>query len=496
MYSPLQFAPGEQAKPDGSLSLAYVASALRNAGYDVKILDVSVGNEKDTLETGFFNNTNLDTGLVRAGISEERIAEEVAEADVVGISSIFTPQTKMVFELSNLVKKIDPNKLVLSGGVNARNLRDRFFANGVDLIVLSEAELTILELAEWIRGKRELNDVAGIVYLDADGKEHQTGPGRVIMKLDELPMPAWDMLPLDKYWDISRPHGGQFDEGQRIKYASLQTSRGCPYQCLYCHISKEIEGSLFGNIGQWRPHSIERVLEELHVLNDLGAEYIFFEDDSLFAKKKRAYKLFSEVAKLGLKLADVNGINIIHLMKNTGKGGKLGIDHEFLEILAAAGFTWLTLPFESGNERLVEKYSSGKWNLEKTDTKALIEACSRVGIRTVGNYMMGYPDETLDEIYTTILMAKQHVEQGLNHALFFDVMPFPGTALYDTVIKNGQLDKDFDPDGMKWTKSILKNTAVSADALSKMRQLAWLTVNRSDFVDYKIGQRVDTPETM
>jgi radical SAM superfamily enzyme YgiQ (UPF0313 family) len=119
-----------------------------------------------------------------------------------------------------------------------------------------------------------------------------------------------------------------------------------------------------------------------------------------------------------------------------------------------------------------------------------------VGIRTVGNYMMGYPDETLDEIYTTILMAKQHVEQGLNHALFFDVMPFPGTALYDTVIKNGQLDKDFDPDGMKWTKSILKNTAVSADALSKMRQLAWLTVNRSDFVDYKIGQRVDTPETM
>ncbi len=495
MYSPLQFAPGEQAKPDGSLSLTYLSSALRNAGYDVKLLDVSVGNEKDTLETGFFNTTHLDSGLIRAGISHERIAEEVAEADVIGISSIFTPQTKMVFELSNLVKKIDPNKLVISGGTNARNLRDRFFANGVDIIALSEAEITILELAEWVRGKRELGDVAGIVYRDKDGKEIITRPARVITKLDDLPMPAWDMLPLDKYWAISRPHGGQFDEGQRIQYASIQTSRGCPYQCLYCHISKEVDDGPFGNIGKWRPHSIERVLEELHVLKDLGAEYVFFEDDSLFAKKKRAYTLFSEVAKLGLKLADVNGINIIHLMKNTGQD-KLGIDHEFLEVLSAAGFTWLTLPFESGNQRLVKKYSSGKWDLDKTDTASLIKACSDVGIRTVGNYMMGYPDESLEEIYNTILMAKRHVEQGLNHALFFDVMPFPGTVLYDMVIDSGQLNADFDPDGMKWTKSILKNTAVSADALESMRQLAWLTVNRSDFVDYKIGHRVTAPGSM
>ena len=488
MYSPLQFAPEEQAKPDGSLSLPYVAASLRNAGYDVRILDASVGNEKDSLDDSFRSSTRLPSGLMRIGMSSDRIAEEVADADVIGVSSIFTPQTKMVLELIQLVKQIDPNKLVLTGGVNSRNLRDRFYAAGADIIFLSEAELNILEIADWIRGKREIGEVSGIAYRDGSGKEVVHPTTRVLLQIDELPLPAWDLLPMDKYWDISRPHGGHFAKGERVQYASLQTSRGCPYRCLYCHISKETDGSIFGGVGGWRPHSIDRVLQELHVLKDLGAQYIFFEDDSLLAKKNRAYALFREVAKIGLKLADVNGINIVHLLKNYH--GKLGIDYEFLEILGEAGFKWLSLPFESGNQRINDEYASSKWNLEKTNSAELIRACQDAGIRTTGNYMIGFPDESLDEMYTTILMAKRHMAEGLDHALFFDVIPFPGTALYDTVVANGQLDADFDPDGMKWTHSILKNTPVSAEALESIRQLAWLLVNRSDFVDYKLDHRV------
>jgi radical SAM superfamily enzyme YgiQ (UPF0313 family) len=110
-----------------------------------------------------------------------------------------------------------------------------------------------------------------------------------------------------------------------------------------------------------------------------------------------------------------------------------------------------------------------------------------------GNYIIGYPDETLAEIYTTIRMAKRHVEQGLNHAAIFALVPFPGTKVYDQVIETGQLDPDFDTDQMKWTKSMLKGLAVPPEALEYMRQLAWLTVNRSRFVEYKIGQRVTSP---
>jgi hypothetical protein len=74
-------------------------------------------------------------------------------------------------------------------------------------------------------------------------------------------------------------------------------------------------------------------------------------------------------------------------------------------------------------------------------------------------------------------------------------VPFPGTILFDMVIANGQLEPDFDTDQMKWTRSILKNLAIPADTLEHMRQLAWLTVNRSEFVDYKLAMRVSLPET-
>jgi anaerobic magnesium-protoporphyrin IX monomethyl ester cyclase len=492
LYSPLQFGPEEMAKPDGSLSLPYLAGSLRRGGYAVNILDISVGGPSDQLKDTFFNSKPLQHGLLRIGMSHERIAKEIAGYDVIGISSIFTTQSSMVMETIRLIKKCDPNKLVLAGGVNARNLRDRFFKAGVDIIVLSEGELTILEIAAALRGKGTLTDVPGICYQNDLGNEVLNKPGRVIEDLDELPLPAWDLLPLKKYWDLSRPHGGQFPEGKRIQYASLQTSRGCPFRCLYCHISKEDPGDAAGDLGSFRVKSIDRVLLELQTLKDLGAEYIFFEDDSLLAKKKRASTLFTLVREMGLHLSDVNGVNLCHLQKNFN--GTLGIDEEFLEILAQAGFEFLHLPFESANQRILDKYCSSKWHVNTLDTRELIQACDRVGIHTAGNYMIGYPDETLAEIQKTILFAKQHIEEGMNHAALFAVVPFPGTVIYDMVLRTGQLDADFDTDQMKWTKSILRGLAVSADTLEHLRQLAWLTVNRSEFVNYKIKMRVATPD--
>ncbi len=491
MYSALQFGPEEMAKPDGSLSLPYLAGAIRAAGYDVKILDVSVGDKDEPLKDSFFSTTHLPSGLIRCGMTPEKIVQQIEDFDVIGVSSIFTTQTTMVLDLIRLAKQVHPDKLVIAGGVNARNLRKRFFDAGADLIVLSEAERIIVQIAEALRGKGRLSEVPGIAFRRG-GVEFVNRTAPPIEDLDELPMPAWDLLPLQKYWDLSRPHGGQFPEGKRIQYASLQTSRGCPFRCLYCHISKEEEGEVAGPVGTFRVKSIDRVLRELQTLKDLGAEYIFFEDDSLFAKKKRAYTLFDKVAEMGLHLSDVNGINLVHLLKNYG--GKLDIDVEFLEILSTAGFHMLHLPFESANQRLIDKYSSGKWNLGDTDTRRLLKACEKAGIMTAGNYMIGYPDETLAEIHNTILFAKMHVEHGLNHAALFAAVPFPGTKLYDMVIQNGQLDPDFDTDSMKWTKSILKGLAVPADTLEHLRQLAWLTVNPSDFVSYKINMRVKQPE--
>jgi len=251
----------------------------------------------------------------------------------------------------------------------------------------------------------------------------------------------------------------------------------------------ETAGSVSGALGRYRVKSVGRVVRELETLKSLGTEYVFLEDDSLFAKKNRAFELFTLVREMGLKLLDVNGINICHLQKNFG--GRLGPDGEFLEVLAAAGLRFLALPFESANQRIIDKYATSKWNTTTTDIPALLRALRAAGIQASGNYMIGYPDESEAEIIRTILMAKGHVDDGINYALFFTVVPFPGSMIFETAIADGQLDRDFDPDTMRWTKSIFKGLCMPSESLERIRQLAWLTVNRSSYVSYKSGMRVD-----
>ena len=290
----------------------------------------------------------LSSGLIRCGMPPHRIAAAIAEFDVIGVSSIFTTQTTMVLDLIRLVKEVDPTKLVIAGGVNARNLRKRFFDAGADLLVLSEAETIIIDVAEAVRGRKALTDVPGIAFRDETGREVvKLHCGPVTMDLDQLPFPAWDLLPLEKVPGIChvRTEASSPRAADRLlrrcrpraavrSSASTVTSRRKPRSM------SPVRSAPTGT------KSIDRVLAELQTLKDLGAHYIYFEDDSLFAKKKRAYTLFKHVAEMGLDLSDVNGINIVHLQKNYG--GRLDVDSEFLEVIAQAGFHMLHLPFETG----------------------------------------------------------------------------------------------------------------------------------------------------
>lgn len=484
MYSALQFAPQDTVKPDGSLSLPYVAGALRDAGFEVRILDASVGADGDALVDTFYKPTPLASGLIRIGMSPERIAQEIADYDVIGISSIFTVQTTMVLELIQLVKNVDPAKLVITGGVNARYLMDRFFASGADIICLSEAEKTVVQIGNTLRRGEDLAGIPGTAVRLRNGKVAVNPAQDIVYDLDGLPDPAWDLLPLERYWQISRPHGGDFPSGMRIQYASMMTSRGCPFSCSYCHISKETKGSLSGELGGLRLKSFDRVMREVKTLKGLGAEYIFFEDDSLLAKKKRAQEIFLALKGQGLNLVDVNGVNLCHLFRND-RAGHLVVDRELLEVMAECGFKMIALPFESGCQRIIDKYASGKWRIDKCDTVELIRVARDLGIIPLGSYTIGYPDETFEEVTETIMLAKRHVDEGLAVASFFVIVPFPGTTLYDMVIQTGQLSTDFNPDQMKWTSSILRNTPVSAEALERVRTIAWRLINRSDLVRNK-----------
>ena len=261
VFPPLQFAEREVVRPDGTLALPYLDAALTEAGFYSRILDMSIGTSKDDLKDTFYREVPLENGLVKVGMTSERILEEVHNFDVIDITSIFTPQTSRCFEISNLIKKTYPEKILITGGVNARSLRDHFFKNKFDVIFLSEGEKSIVQFAQFLHsGKPSLSEIPGIAF--KKDENIYTNPAiNAVDDLDEYPIPSWGNLPLKKYWEISRIWGGRegwIEEGDPTNYAAVFTSRGCPFRCTYCHISKEI-GDETGPIGKFRYHSLQRV---------------------------------------------------------------------------------------------------------------------------------------------------------------------------------------------------------------------------------------------
>tara|TARA_X000001388_G_scaffold77578_1_gene79169 strand:- start:3531 stop:5102 length:1572 start_codon:yes stop_codon:yes gene_type:complete len=485
LYPPEQNWPDTLCKPNGSLAYPMLGGALRDMGVDVEVYDACVGNDNDNYKDFFFNPTPLDSGLLRTGVTDERILEVVKDFDFVGITSIFSLQETMVLHCCKLIKKHFPEKILFSGGVNARARYDVFLDAGFDIVCTSESEITVQEIMKvYISGSEDWSPVPKILYRK-DGKTMNTSAlGEVIWDLDKLPMPAWDLLPNERYWEIGRPHGGHFKDDEELKYVSMMTSLGCPFACSYCHIAHEKKGSLADEIGKFRVKSDERVLEELLYLRDtIGAKQVFIEDDSIFGKKKRAIRMLKKIIGLGMDILDVNGVNVIHLTKKTPASKMWLPDVEVIELLAEAGFRDIVLPFESANPRIIQKWCSNKWRVDNFDVEALVKEIKRVGMRAAANYMIGFPDETEEEINQTIEFAKKNMTYGLDASNFFLVMPLPGTPMFDEVIANGQLPKDYNIDRMQWTRANMINTSVSPERLEEIRQKAWEDCNLADFKD-------------
>ena len=332
---------------------------MENAGIETDLVDASVGTEDDKLEDTFNNPVMQLNGLIRIGMSFDRIREFIALGgyDVVAIHSNFTPQTRMVLETAKIIKEINPEILVISGGVNARHILERLLGIGfVDLICITEGERIIVKIVKQWRLNRSFDGVDGVVFMESGRLVYRpVNSDSVVQNLDELPVPAWHKLPLAKYAEITSPHGDVVLSEKYI-YAPMMTSRGCPFKCAYCHISLEKEKH--DDIGNLRLKSVDRVMREIEILKSLGVTKVYIEDDSLLAKKARVKEIFTRLLGAGLKIADVNGVNLVHLFVRDRATGKLRVDRDYLELLCASGFDQISFPVESGVQRVLDKYAT------------------------------------------------------------------------------------------------------------------------------------------
>jgi radical SAM superfamily enzyme YgiQ (UPF0313 family) len=488
VYPPQQFDVTENPRPDGSLGLLYLAAKLRDDGFPVSLLDACVGDDEDDLSESFYNRTRIDETHVRVGLSPERLKQKLAGHRIVGVTSIFTPQTYNCFEVARLAKEVDPEILTVAGGGNAREFHELFLNNGFDIVVFGEGEETMLEIARAVEEGNSWKGIRSVAYKDGNGDIVVNPERPVLQELDRLPIPAWDLLPLKKYWALSKPHSGTFEPGTEVRYLSMQTSRGCPYRCKYCHISKE------GDAARLRLKSHERVMREIDRIKSLGAEYLFFEDDSLLAKLPRIKRIFRELKTSGLKIIDVNGVNLAHFFKRDPRTRKLVVDEELLDLMVDVGWVEIGFPYESGSQRILDDYATGKWRRDQHDVIELTRLATQRGLRVSGFFTIGYPDESYDELTETYLLARDLVVKGgLGIAEFYVIQPYPGSVLYDMAVENKHLPDELDLLNMKFGFPTMVGTKVPIEVLRYTRRLAYQLINDRQKIARRQARNKESP---
>ena len=170
LYPPEQNWPDTMCKPNGSLAYPYLAGAVLRYGSEATIYDACVGNDSDDL-WGIFNNPKeLESGMLKTGVSDERILSVVKDYDIVGLTSIFSHQETMVLKTASLIKDNFPEKIIVSGGVNARNRTKKFFDAGISIICASESERTIIEIVRVLENKSlDFSEIPNI-YIRKEGE--------------------------------------------------------------------------------------------------------------------------------------------------------------------------------------------------------------------------------------------------------------------------------------------------------------------------------------
>ncbi len=366
-----------------SISLATLAGALLKEGYkDVQILDLNISK-------------NSDRDIQRV--------MDTYKPNFVGITFV-TPLFASACEICEKIKKDHPDVIVLGGGVHSTTLpKETLEKSKFDLVVIGEGEETIIEL---VTGKN-WSEIKGIAY-KKDGKVFINPPRPLIENLDDLPLPAWHLYDIDKYFS-------SYLNSRKNPVGPIETSRGCTFGCCFC--SKVIFGRSF------RAKSAQRVIDELERMLKLGFREIHIWDDNFSTDMERAKLICDLIIKKGLKFPwnIFNGLRVDR------------VDEELLFKLKKAGCYRVSIGIESGNQGVLDNI--GK-NITLEKVRNAVALIKKAKIECLGFFILGLPGETEKTMQETINFAK---ELKLDFAKTGIVSPFPGTPLYQQWEKEGRI---------------------------------------------------------
>jgi anaerobic magnesium-protoporphyrin IX monomethyl ester cyclase len=412
---------GVDSEPRFPLGLGYIASVLRNDGHSIQIIDANA-----------FKLT--DDQIVKMASSNK--------FDAIGLTGLIT-QFKQVQRLASIIKKTNfKTPIVLGGGLASAAPEVILNKTGVDIVVVGEGERTASELFQVIENGGRLENVSGLVFKN-DDTILNTGPRKPIGEVSSLPFPAWDLFPMERYFNKSVMCMPK-------RWISIITTRGCPYQCTFCF------HGIFGH--RYRARTAENVFKEIELLHQkYGVTGFVFEDDTFVLDKKRIYGLCHLITESKLK---------IYWMCNARIDL---VDEELVKKMKKVGCVIISYGIESGNQTQLDKIKKG---ITVEQAYKVIDMTKKAGILTHGFIMIGTPGETIGTINDSINFCKR---AGLQ-AEFTFLTPIPGSRIYQDAVdtKTMKVTKDDLVENWgSWLNEVLVNfTNLSNEKLIELKRIA------------------------
>jgi radical SAM superfamily enzyme YgiQ (UPF0313 family) len=273
---------------------------------------------------------------------------------------------------------------------------------------MGEGEFAMRDLA----GGADPADIEGLVY--RDGSEVQSSrPRTTLCALDDLPFPAFDLLP-----GFPRRYLMPLFGYPRHPGATIISSRGCVYQCSYC------DRSVFGQGFRW--NSPEYTFEQMRRLGaDFGVRHVNFYDDLFTLNRARVTAICEKLASARLRVT-------FNCIVRAGH-----IDDELVRLLKRAGCWMVNVGIESGDQSMLDANKDG---LSLSQVRSDVDRLHGAGIWVKGLFMMGFPGETETSIARTRDFACSLPLKDANVTAF---TPFPGAPVTRTIRDHGVFDEDW-----------------------------------------------------
>ncbi|MGD9129230.1 MAG: radical SAM protein [Candidatus Woesebacteria bacterium] len=354
--------------------LLYLAAFLREKGVSTKIYDAN------TMDNNFW-----------ALLKKEKPA-------IVGISILSGPCLIDAVATAKKLRQSFPKIKIIFGGIHATIFpKDVLKQPYVDYVVMNEGEEALWELCQFLlAGKGRLKNIKNLAY--KQGKKLIFNQIRAFIDLNQLPLPAWDLLPIEKYI-----HNKFYSD----RVITLHTSRGCPWDCSFCY-------NRLVNFRHWRGMSADKILQQIECLiNNYQIKGFQFYDDEFDVSQKRV-KDFCQLLlkkKVKIKWAHYSRTNLANKKRYA--------------LEKKAGCEFVEFGVESGSARILKM-------LNKQQTLANIrnafKVCHKVGLKTGAMFMTALPTETKKEVKKTVKLIKSLQAYQTINTIF---RPYPGSQLFN-----------------------------------------------------------------